>query len=284
MKKVVIVLLIAILIVGSMVMFLYWRGEKKNPKPTAVLNTQANYGNRGNISQTEKIKFLSKNDDYLTGMIGIPISKDIKKFTNDDVIRFSLNIAVKRYSNLLTTRINREGNNDYIVPVSVVNSIADEYFGIKEVEFDVDENEYYSKLNKAFVLENIPEITLYYYPVYMENISRDSLNTENTVIVEENSVENDIISSNEVYIDNQSEEENEVLENENSTNEISIDEEESNYKMITVDSIFISDDNEVDIIENARYNGKYGEDAVDSNVKFIFNNRGKLIAYQYVIK
>ena len=139
-------------------------------------------------------------------------------------------------------------------------------------------------MNKAFVLENIPEITLYYYPVYMENISRDSLNTENTEIVEENSVENDIISSNEVYIDNQSEEENEVLENENSTNEISIDEEESNYKMITVDSIFISDDNEVDIIENARYNGKYGEDAVDSNVKFIFNNRGKLIAYQYVIK
>ena len=279
MKKVVIVLLIAILIVGSMVMFLYWRGEKKNPKPTAIINKQTNYGNRGNISQTEKIKFLSKNDDYLTGMIGIPVSDEIKKFTNDDIIRFSLNIAVKRYSNLLTTRSNREGKMIYIIPVSIVNSISEEYFGIKEVEFDDDENEYYSKLNKAFVLEDIPEITLYYYPVYMEMITDDNLNfadadNENYIENETDVITNSSNDSLEVV--------NEMLDD--SENEIIVDELENNYKMITVDSIFISDDNDVDIIENAKYNGKYDEEAVDSHVKFIFDTRGKLVAYQYVIK
>ena len=277
MKKVVIVLLIAILIVGSMVMFLYWRGEKKNPKPTAIINTQANYGNRGNISQTEKIKFLSKNDDYLTGMIGIPVSNEIKKFTNDDIIRFSLNIAVKRYSNLLTTRSNSEGKVIYIIPVSVVNSISEEYFGIKEVEFDVDKNEFYSKLNKAFVLEEIPKITLYYYPVYMETLTDNNINFENSESNIENETDVTTNSNNDnLEVSNEMFDENE--------NEIIVDEVKNNYKMITVDSIFISDDNQVDVIENAKYNGKYDEDAVDSNVKFIFDNMGKLVAYQYVIK
>ncbi len=251
MKKVIVVLCVAILIVSGTVGFMYWRAAKINKKTEKIINSELNYGNRGNISEVERIKFLSKNDEYLTGMIGIPVSTDLKLFSNNDMIRFALNVAVGRYSKMLVKKSNKDGTENYIVPVSVVNSITDEYFGVKEVSFDSDTNEYYSKANKAFVLGEFPATTLYYYPVYMESVA-----------VEE------VYGSNPVPS--------------NGTNMVEGEEKEvEKYTKVTADSIFISDDLDLETIESAKYAGKYDEKNVDSNVKFVFNSRGKLVAYQY---
>lgn len=251
MKKVVVVLCVAILIVSGTVGFMYWRATKRNKKTENIISNEINYGNRGNISEAERVKFLSKNDEYLTGMIGIPVSTDLKLFSNNDMIRFALNVAVRRYSEMLVKKSNKDGAENYIVPVSVVNSITNEYFGVKDVSFDPDTNEYYSKANKAFVLGEIPATTLYYYPVYMESIGVE-----------------------EVYGSN--------LQPSNGTS-IAEGEEKGNekYTKVTVDSIFISDDLDIETIESAKYAGKYDEKNVDSNVKFVFNAKGKLVAYQY---
>ena len=81
MKKVVVVLCVAILIVSGTVGFMYWRATKRNKKTENIISNEINYGNRGNISEAERVKFLSKNDEYLTGMIGIPVSTDLKLFS-----------------------------------------------------------------------------------------------------------------------------------------------------------------------------------------------------------
>ena len=57
MKKVVITLIVAILIVGIIVGTLFFRGSKKNNvESTNQTNSEEYYGNRGNISQVEKVK------------------------------------------------------------------------------------------------------------------------------------------------------------------------------------------------------------------------------------
>ena len=64
MKRVVIGLVIAILIVASVVGILFYNGKKRNEaqESNESANVEEYYGNRGNISQVEKVKFLSKND------------------------------------------------------------------------------------------------------------------------------------------------------------------------------------------------------------------------------
>ena len=71
MKRVVIGLVIAILIVASVVGILFYNGKKRNEaqESNESANVEEYYGNRGNISQVEKVKFLSKNDEYLVGLI-----------------------------------------------------------------------------------------------------------------------------------------------------------------------------------------------------------------------
>lgn len=227
MKKVVIGLVIAILIVASIVgiLFLNTKG-KKNLGDGQVATTEEYYGNRGNISQVEKIKFLSKNDEYLIGMIGLPVSNEVTNFSNDNMIQFALNIAVDRYGSMLTEKKNKDGSKAYVVPTDMVNEITNEYFGIAEVPFNDTTNTYYSKANKAFLYGENIEKTLYYYPVDMK-------------------------------------EEGETVE-------------------ITADAIFIADGQDQSVIENARYDGKYGKDNVDNTIKFIFNKSGKLVSYQYL--
>lgn len=228
MKKVVIGLVVAILIVASIVgiLFLNTKGKKQNSGDGQVVTGEEYYGNRGNISQVEKIKFLSKNDEYLVGMIGLPVSNDVTNFSNDNMIQFALNIAVERYKNMLTEKKNKDGSKSYLVSKEVVNEITNEYFGIEDVPFDEASNEYYSKANKAFLYGENIEKTLYYYPVDMKD--------------------------------------------------------EADKVEITADAIFVSDDQEQSVIENAKYDGKYSKDNVDNTIKFTFNKNGKLVSYQYL--
>ena len=170
MKKLVIVLIIAILIVASVVGVSFYNGKKKEKNTNGnnqIAQTEQYYGNRGNISQAEKIKFLSKDDEYLIGMMGLPVSNNVTEFSNENMIKFALNIAVERYSNILTEKKDKNGVS-YLVPKEVINAITDEYFDIKEVTFDVNNSEYYSKANKAFLYGINIEKTLYYYPVDMQ--------------------------------------------------------------------------------------------------------------------
>lgn len=181
MKKVVIGLVIAILVVASVVGILYYNGSKKNKAQESAENLELEqyYGNRGNISQVEKIKFLSKNDEYLIGMIGLPVSNELKNFSNEEMIKFSLNIAIERYSTILTQKKDKQGNESYLVSKDMVNSIIEEYFGVLSGTINETESSYYSKANKAFLYgENISK-TLYYYPVDMSK-NEESGNVEIT--------------------------------------------------------------------------------------------------------
>ena len=171
MKKVIIVLIVAILIVGGIIGF---NLKKKSKKDTSQSQTQSqqqpSYGRRGNISENQRIKFISKNDEYLIGMMGLSVSNEVKKFSNDDMIR----VAVERYATMLdTTR-----NGKFIINTQTVNSITEEYFGKKKVSFDKNKNKFYSLSNKAFVFDTDIEKTLYYYPVSQEK--KDDGTTEIT--------------------------------------------------------------------------------------------------------
>lgn len=169
MKKVVIGIIVAILIIVGIICCMTLKNNKKNKQQIGeVNNTEEYYGKRGNITESERIKFLSKNDEYLVGMIGLPVSNEIKNFSSDEMIRFCLNIAVQRYSNILTTRKVKNGKSAYLISEDVVNSISNEFFGIYYIEFDRSKNQYYSTANKAFLFNESIEKTLYYYPVDQE--------------------------------------------------------------------------------------------------------------------
>ncbi len=166
MKKVVIVLLIVVIALGCFVGF---NVSKKNKElknnPGNVSSQDEYYGKRGNISEEERLKFLSKNDEFLVGMMGLEASNEVKTFSNDDMVRFALNVAVERYSTMLTKAKNSSG---YKVEVKTVDSIISEYFAVDPATISASKSEYYSTSNKAYVLSDIAEKTLYYYPVSME--------------------------------------------------------------------------------------------------------------------
>lgn len=197
MKKLVIVLIIAILIVASVVGVSFYNGKKKEKNTNGnnqIAQTEQYYGNRGNISQAEKIKFLSKDDEYLIGMMGLPVSNNVTEFSNENMIKFALNIAVERYSNILTEKKDKNGVS-YLVPKEVINAITDEYFDIKEVTFDVNNSEYYSKANKAFLYGINIEKTLYYYPVDMQTNGDNKEIIVDAIFVKDNQDDSEIESS-----------------------------------------------------------------------------------------
>ena len=176
-----------------------------------------------------------------------------KKFSAvENVKAFAEKVKENKYNAFITPTIDYALSRAKMVDNGeITGRLAGVVFGVKDVSFDPDTNEYYSKANKAFVLGEIPATTLYYYPVYMESIGVE-----------------------EVYGSN--------LQPSNGTS-IAEGEEKGNekYTKVTVDSIFISDDLDMETIESAKYAGKYDEKNVDSNVKFVFNAKGKLVAYQY---
>lgn len=230
MKKVVIGLIVAILLVGSIVGYKFLSKNKKNNNAAGEVNqTEEYYGKRGNISELDRIKFLSKNDEYLVGMIGLPVSNEAHSFTSDEMIRFALNIAVERYSTMLDTKKSTKNspNSGYLIDEATVNLIAKEFFGVDSIQFDKAANEHYSISSKSFVFDENIEKTLYYYPVTQ-------------TVKEDGSIE------------------------------------------ITADAIFINDAQEKDVLEKAKFEGKYGSDNVDNTIKFIFNKDGGLTGYQYL--
>ncbi|MBR3133036.1 MAG: hypothetical protein IKG42_03045 [Clostridia bacterium] len=52
--------------------------------------------------------------------------------------------------------------------------------------------------------------------------------------------------------------------------------------VITVDSVYINEDQADYSLREAKYEGRYEKDKVDSTIKFIYNTNGYLVAYQYV--
>lgn len=191
-KKVVIgIILVILIIIGIAVgIFLFRKNDKKPTQEVTTTNIQEYYGKRGNITDTERIKFLSKNDEYLVGMIGLATSNEVKTFSNDDIIRFSLNIAVLRYSTMLDQKKTKDGVNQYIVSEETLNKIANEFFGVANVEFDKKTNQYYSTSNKAFLFSENIEKTLYYYPVTQEKKEDGSVDiTVDAILVADSDTE-----------------------------------------------------------------------------------------------
>ena len=62
---------------------------------------------------------------------------------------------------------------------------------------------------------------------------------------------------------------------------MSKDEESGNVEIIA-DAIFVTDSEDISVIESAKYEGKYQKDNVDNTIKFVFNKEGKLVSYQYL--
>ncbi len=53
---------------------------------------------------------------------------------------------------------------------------------------------------------------------------------------------------------------------------------------ITVDSVYINDDQEDYSLREAKYEGKYKEENIDSTIIFNFDKNGYLVSYKYVSK
>lgn len=225
-KKIIVGIIAVIVIVVAIVVCVFFKGDEKDTTVKNNIDTTQYYGKRGNITETQRIKFLSKNDEYLVGMMGLPVSYEVKSFSDDEMIRFSLNVVQERYSNILTTKKNRNGVSQYAIEKEVLGDVVKEYFGITGADIDERKSEYYSSANKAFLFKEDLEKTLYYYPVTQES-------------KEDGTVE------------------------------------------ITADAILISSDDKNEI-EQAKYEGKYSQDRVEYTIKFIFNENGILVSYQYL--
>ena len=64
-------------------------------------------------------------------MMGLPISKEITAFSNDNMIRFALNVAVQRYSDMLQEKTAGR-KTGYFIDTAVVNKITDEFLVFKK--------------------------------------------------------------------------------------------------------------------------------------------------------
>lgn len=274
MKKVIVILTILVVILAGILGYFGIKLKKANVKISDLVSNKTevvvvetngkNYGNRGNISQTEKIKFLTHNDEYVVGMIGLEKSTVEKEFTNDDMIRFALNVAVHRYQSTLTTKKTQKGTTGYLVPTSMVNDLTSEFFGISNVSFNQNTNPYYSKSNKAFILDQEIAVSLYYYPVSFDQVEVEIpvLETETAPTTATNTAAETAETSENVV-----------------ENEVKIETPKEKYIFITCDAIFVPDENTEDF-ERAKYEGIYEEKDVDNTIKFKFNSYGKLVSYQ----
>ena len=281
MKKVIVILSIIIVLLVGFIGFFGFKMSKSNIKINDVLKgkieevvvadeeVHKSYGNRGNISQTEKVKFLSQNDEYLVGMIGLNKATEEKEFSNEDMIRFALNVAVYRYKNILDTKKTTAGGTGYLIQTKMLNEITNEFFGNADVPFDQKTNPYYSRSNKAFLFGESIEKSLYYYPVSQEvlevPIAGSNVGTDVASPIASETPSAEASTTAEVPTVPSEEPKVEVPKNK--------------YLIITVDAIFIPDEN-TEEFEKAKYEGAYEQKDVDSTIKFKFNEYGKLVSYQ----
>lgn len=93
------IVLTSILIFSLIVVSIFLSKEVQKNKNLTTTNNSF-YGQRGNISNSEKIMFLTKNKDLLAGMMGLEYTLDEKEFTENDMITFANYVAYERYNNI----------------------------------------------------------------------------------------------------------------------------------------------------------------------------------------
>ena len=201
------------------------------------------YGQRGNISNSEKIMFLSKNKDLLTGMMGLEYTLDEKEFTENDMITFANYVAYERYNNILEKQTSSDGRDIYLIDKEIIDNIIDEFFGVSKIIHEEVDHDLYSRSRGYYLFDKEYEKSMWFYPVSEEVV--------------------------EVTID----EEN--LENvENAVKEKNI--------LITADSIYIDETKEEGEYKNIKYDGMYDKNIVEYTIKFRYDDNSKLLSYQYI--
>lgn len=242
MKKVIVILSIVIailsIILGIVSVNLY--------KITHTNNEKTYYGQRGNISTSEKIQFLSKNDDLLVGMMNLKYSEEEVAYTTDDMTTFAVYVAKYRYGETLEKVSVSGGKTSYKIDTEIIDGIIKEFFGTQNIIHSEVDNDYYSRSRGYFLIDQEFEQSMWFYPVSEEK-------TEVTEKIEtEDSEENTEIKKN--------------------------------YIIITADSIYIDETKEESEYKNIKYDGMYDDTIVEYTIKFKYDENGKLISYQYINK
>lgn len=152
------------------------------------------YGQRGNISNTEKIQFLSKNEDFLVGMIELDYSEEEKDFTKDQMTTFAVYVAKERYSDLLEKYVGNNKKTSYKIDIEIIDAIIKEFFNVDDVSYSDEDNKYYSQSRKCFLFNENFDKSMWYYPVNEESI--ESEQTKEKYIV---------ITADSIYIDDDKE-------------------------------------------------------------------------------
>lgn len=250
MKKldILLIILTTILTIALIVVSVFLYNATKSSKN--VQNEVTNYyGQRGNISNSEKVLFLSKNEELLTGMMELEYSTEEVEFTTEQMITFSVYVAVERYEAALDKETTTDGTERYIISTDVIDSIIEEFFGVTDIVHEVEDHELYSRSRGYYLFDKEFEKSMWFYPVSEE-----------------------VVEVTQEANENQNDEENVV--------------EESKKKniLITADSIYIDETKEESEYKNIKYDGMYNEEIVEYTIKFRYDENGKLISYQYIEK
>lgn len=244
MKKVIVILSIVIgillIILGVVSVNLYKMTHTNNENETY-------YGQRGNISNSEKVQFLYKNNDLLVGMMNLKYSEEEVTYSADDMTTFAVYVAKYRYGNMLEKVTISGGKTSYKIDTEVIDGIIKEFFGNQNIIHSEVDNEYYSRSRGYFLINQEFEQSMWFYPINEEKI-------EVTEKIENDSSETEIAETKQKYI------------------------------IITADSIYIDETKEESEYKNIKYDGMYDETIVEYTIKFKYDGNGKLISYQYVNK
>ena len=201
------------------------------------------YGQRGNISNSEKIMFLTKNKDLLAGMMGLEYTLDEKEFTENDMITFANYVAYERYNNILEKQTSSDGRDIYLIDKEIIDNIIDEFFGVSKIIHEEIDHDLYSRSRGYYLFDKEYEKSMWFYPVSEEVVE---------VTIDEENIENV----------------------ENAVKEKNI--------LITADSIYIDETKEEGEYKNIKYDGMYDKNIVEYTIKFRYDNNSKLLSYQYI--
>jgi len=209
------------------------------------------YGQRGNVKDSTRIEFLSKNEELLVGMIPEEYSEEEKNFSEEDMLNFALYVAKFRYEKLLPTQL-KSGKSLYRIDIEIVDDIIKEFFGMTSITYSLVQNDYYSSLYNAFLFDEKFEKSMWFYPV-SEEISEEEIKVD----ADDNESKNEQIQESEEI-------------------------EKEQYTIITADSIYINETKNIDEIKEIKYNGKYNEEDVEYTIRLKFDSNGYLVSYQYL--
>lgn len=239
------IVLTSILIFSLIVVSIFLSKEVQKNKNLTTTNNSF-YGQRGNISNSEKIMFLTKNKDLLAGMMGLEYTLDEKEFTENDMITFANYVAYERYNNILEKQTSSDGRDIYLIDKEIIDNIIDEFFGVSKIIHEEIDHDLYSRSRGYYLFDKEYEKSMWFYPVSEEVVE---------VTIDEENIEN--------------------IENvENAVKEKNI--------LITADSIYIDETKEEGEYKNIKYDGMYDKNIVEYTIKFRYDNNSKLLSYQYI--